>query len=803
MNYGDGSTEQKKQSSRDRNREHARCTRLRKKAYVDKLKELVDGLHAERNEDARKRRAAVQCLAEVQELRRKVVNTFLEYHCTFERDYNKWKLIVETGGEKKDDNAEEEAFWMKQPVTPYRSFRRCEIQKVSYLFVLIRTKVNAAFVARSASLLNHTTLYFLFSVLSLLSHCCFCALILHVQGSRILKGIDALIRDSASMAVMIDTIGSRNLRWLQRKRDDFMAQCSTKRHNTESLIANHRTHRAASSMGPTLPRTVCQNRQAQHAISSLSSCSGSSTEFGSSSEEERRLAQRRLSPGKRTDDNHQDFSTAAKNVTSSSSSNDTDQQLERNQHHGSNDFHDYNAPSLPDPLPRSGGSSSSIADGIDSDNCVAGKQMCTDSSSGEDETSNTAVAETQNISKKRKVGSSVHTDTATAPNVVGSNVVAASQPSATTTSLNLPPNIARAGGISHNVKAMAPPQGTTAINNYLPNGHANLSRAPATTLPPFAGIGKRKYPTANHVSSACNNVNPMDTSATASEYVPSHPSRPLAEKSYSNIVSGPKHHSGGNLINNFNSHINRSSSNFQYNGSSDHNIITFGYGSVASTQSLMHSNRGIEAHYHINEDDMILTDDVLMCPFIFRSREAVRYGALAECVQPGMLRACFSPTHKLRNIEMIFDAMGFCQQLERASGNEGMAHIIPNSLEMALAPNTDEARVITLAQSPFKIVYVNEQWTAITGFTQLDAEGKDLSILHRDPNSNAEVNSRGEPPRHEYASAANGICTSGTFIQYDMKGREFLNFMCSYPLSNVKDEVTHILHVCKELPPRA
>ena len=143
-NNGEPSSEQKKQSSRDRNREHARCTRLRKKAYVDKLKELVDGLHAERNEDARKRRAAVQRLAEVQELRRKVVNTFLEYHCSFESDYNKWKLIVETGGGDKQkhhgiDNHSnnavvEEEFWMKQPVTPYRSFRRCEIQKVRLLF---------------------------------------------------------------------------------------------------------------------------------------------------------------------------------------------------------------------------------------------------------------------------------------------------------------------------------------------------------------------------------------------------------------------------------------------------------------------------------------------------------------------------------------------------------------------------------------------------------------------------------------------------------------------------------------------
>ncbi len=124
---GKPTTEQKKQVSRDRNREHARCTRLRKKAYVTKLKEIVDGLHAERNEDARKRRVAVQRLAEVHELRRKVVHQFLDYHCKFEGDVNKWSLILESGD---GDGNDKEEFWLKQPVTPYRSFRRSEIQKV-------------------------------------------------------------------------------------------------------------------------------------------------------------------------------------------------------------------------------------------------------------------------------------------------------------------------------------------------------------------------------------------------------------------------------------------------------------------------------------------------------------------------------------------------------------------------------------------------------------------------------------------------------------------------------------------------
>ena len=111
--------EEKKQSSRDRNREHARCTRLRKKKYVNNLKELVDGLHHERSEDVRQRRVAVQQLAEIQGVRRKVVNTFLEYHAKYEQNARRWETILEAD------------FRLKQPVTPYRSFPRCEVEKVS------------------------------------------------------------------------------------------------------------------------------------------------------------------------------------------------------------------------------------------------------------------------------------------------------------------------------------------------------------------------------------------------------------------------------------------------------------------------------------------------------------------------------------------------------------------------------------------------------------------------------------------------------------------------------------------------
>jgi hypothetical protein len=115
---GDLSPAERAKQNRDRNREHARSTRLRKKAYVTKLKELVEGLHAERTEEVRQRRVAIQHLSEMQTVRRAVVRSFLRFHAHYETEERKWSTILE------DD------CWLKQPVTPYRSFRRTEIEQV-------------------------------------------------------------------------------------------------------------------------------------------------------------------------------------------------------------------------------------------------------------------------------------------------------------------------------------------------------------------------------------------------------------------------------------------------------------------------------------------------------------------------------------------------------------------------------------------------------------------------------------------------------------------------------------------------
>lgn len=111
-------SEERAKLIRDRNREHARCTRIRKKASVQKLKELVERLHAERTVEMRQMSASAKQLAEQQTVRRDVLRTFFRYHSTYETDMRKWSMIVEDG------------FWLKQPVTPYRFFRRGEMEKV-------------------------------------------------------------------------------------------------------------------------------------------------------------------------------------------------------------------------------------------------------------------------------------------------------------------------------------------------------------------------------------------------------------------------------------------------------------------------------------------------------------------------------------------------------------------------------------------------------------------------------------------------------------------------------------------------
>jgi hypothetical protein len=87
--------DERARQNRDRNREHARNTRLRKKAYVDELKRTLTELVVSRdNLDFEKRQAAQREL-EQREVRFRVIEEFLKLRGRNEANIARWAAILE------------------------------------------------------------------------------------------------------------------------------------------------------------------------------------------------------------------------------------------------------------------------------------------------------------------------------------------------------------------------------------------------------------------------------------------------------------------------------------------------------------------------------------------------------------------------------------------------------------------------------------------------------------------------------------------------------------------------------------
>ena len=449
-----------------------------------------------------------------------------------------------------------------------------------------------------------------------------------------------------------------------------------------------------------MPRNIDgQNSRFQHAVSSLSASSSNSSNNGSGGEDSRKKKQH---AAERT-----------QSVSNSSASSN-------GRHHEQNaaaQYHDYHANPLPDPKLDSERSNTSISeDSPEESNASSADdtKRVSDSSSGDD----SAAAIKDRPSKRRKHDSKKPEATGTADTKVANTGF-------------LPQNIAKRGGIAHNVRP---------VSVQANNGNDRLSTAPVIPLPPFAGIGKKTQ------------ISPLPSTGTSASSLPNGKQTTTDEnptgQNMANVV-GPS-------------------------------VIISGDVETSSSNS-SRSRPQIRAYYHVNEDDMIIMDDIIMCPFVFRTQEAVLCGALAECVMPGMLRGHFSSRNKLISLEMTYDAMGFMQQLERASGSEMTARIIPGSLEMALSPTNTEARVITLAKPPYQIVNVNETWTKLVKYTQMEAEGLELFKLLEGEDQRTEDQPAPAPYNLEHVNE--GRCTCATRCHYDQDGREFVDFISSYPLT--------------------
>ena len=141
--------EDKEKVTRDRNREHARNTRLRKKAYEAKLSQMVMDLTAQREQQARERALAATMERERLSIRQGVVRQMLDLRAAGDADVMKWMQIVD------------ESFVCTMPITPFRSFQHAEVNGVN----------------------------------------------------RVLRGLDAFIADVRSEAICVESIGAPSPRW--------------------------------------------------------------------------------------------------------------------------------------------------------------------------------------------------------------------------------------------------------------------------------------------------------------------------------------------------------------------------------------------------------------------------------------------------------------------------------------------------------------------------------------------------------------------------------------------------------------
>jgi hypothetical protein len=130
--------------------------------------------------------------------------------------------------------------------------------------------------------------------------------------------------------------------------------------------------------------------------------------------------------------------------------------------------------------------------------------------------------------------------------------------------------------------------------------------------------------------------------------------------------------------------------------------------------------------YASSKEDMLAAGDLIMCRYVLKTEGYDAAGALSPCVQHGMIQCRFNQHNKMVGAEMMFDVMGFMQQLQRASAIRPENSIVPNTIDMAIQISK-EARAIIRADPPFSIMHVNEAWTYLSGVPQGETESRPLS----------------------------------------------------------------------------
>lgn len=68
--------------------------------------------------------------------------------------------------------------------------------------------------------------------------------------------------------------------------------------------------------------------------------------------------------------------------------------------------------------------------------------------------------------------------------------------------------------------------------------------------------------------------------------------------------------------------------------------------------------------YTCSKEDMIAAGDLIMCKYVMKIEGYQNVGCTIGCIQHGMLQCKFNKQNKIVAAEMVYDVMGFMQQLQ-------------------------------------------------------------------------------------------------------------------------------------------
>jgi len=192
----------------------------------------------------------------------------------------------------------------------------------------------------------------------------------------------------------------------------------------------------------------------------------------------------------------------------------------------------------------------------------------------------------------------------------------------------------------------------------------------------------------------------------------------------------------------------------------------------------------IEFCYTLVTEEAVVAGNQMMARWVMSTLNATKLGARMEVSKQGMLCCKFNSAHRITGLELMFDVMALMLQLKQAAGSESFS-VIPNTLQTCQR-SFDKPMVMTLAESPYTIVQVNQLWENMTGYAAEEVVGKSsCSILQGQDTDKNGLQELMNEVRFKRAA-------SSMLVNYTKGGEQFRNCIVVFPLST-DSRITHYL----------